>query len=55
MLDEADLRSGIGSHPLIECVFNIAAGDPPVPTPEAGRELKDFNFHGLAPVVFRLN
>ena len=47
VLDEADLRSRIGSHPLIESVFNIATGDPPTPTPVAGREFKDFNFHSL--------
>ncbi len=47
VLDEADLRSRIGSHPLIDSGFDLAVGDPPAPTPVAGRELKDFNFHSL--------
>jgi hypothetical protein len=47
VLDEADLRSRIRSHPLIDSTFNLTAGDPPTPTPIAGRKFKDFNFHSL--------
>jgi hypothetical protein len=47
VLDEADLRSRIGSHPLIDSTFNLAVRYPPTPTPVAGREFKDFNVHSL--------